>query len=159
MNETGTPAQRSVKLSELPALVAYHGEAVWLEHRDAPTQRVSHGTAGLSARAKAPLLVHAPSTARRLRVERFFAFDLLELYAFVRPASFALPTPKGLAEVLGLVVPPHHDPVAEAKLLHHLTSGEMVKFEDGKEEEHKIIKTKDKAEIKNLTDWILSLGK
>ena len=48
---------------------------------------------------------------------------------------------------------------AEAKLLHHLTSGEMVKFEDGKEEEHKIIKTKDKAEIKNLTDWILSLGK
>ena len=48
---------------------------------------------------------------------------------------------------------------AEAKLLNHLTSGEKVKFEDGKEEEHKIIKTKDKAEIKNLTDWILSLGK
>ena len=48
---------------------------------------------------------------------------------------------------------------AEAKLLHHLTSGEMVKFEDGKEEEHKVLKTKDKAEIKNLTDWILSLGK
>lgn len=48
---------------------------------------------------------------------------------------------------------------AEAKLLHHLTSGEMVKFDDGKEEEHKVIKTKDKAAIKNLTDWILSLGK
>jgi hypothetical protein len=30
----------------------------------------------------------------------------------------------------------------------------MVKFEDGKEEEHKVLKTKDKAEIKNLTDWI-----
>lgn len=50
-------------------------------------------------------------------------------------------------------------PDAEAKLLHHLTSGEMVKFEDGKEEEHKVLKTKDKAAIKNLTDWILSLGK
>lgn len=48
---------------------------------------------------------------------------------------------------------------AEAKLLHHLTSGDKVKFEDGKEEEHKVLKTKDKAEIKNLTDWILSLGK
>lgn len=48
---------------------------------------------------------------------------------------------------------------AEAKLLHHLTSGDKVKFEDGKEEEHKILKTKDKAEIKNLTDWILSLAK
>ncbi len=48
---------------------------------------------------------------------------------------------------------------AEAKLLHHLTSAEMVKFEDGKEEEHKVLKTKDKAAIKNLTDWILSLAK
>jgi cytochrome c len=35
----------------------------------------------------------------------------------------------------------------------------MVKFEDGKEEEHKVLKTKDKAAIKNLTDWILSLAK
>jgi len=50
-------------------------------------------------------------------------------------------------------------PDAEAKLIHHLTSAEMVKFDDGKEEEHKVLKTKDKAEIKNLTDWILSLGK
>jgi cytochrome c len=46
---------------------------------------------------------------------------------------------------------------AEAKLIHHITSGEKVKFEDGREEEHKIIKTKDAAEIKNLIDWILSL--
>lgn len=46
---------------------------------------------------------------------------------------------------------------AEAKLLHHITSGEKVKLEDGTEEEHKIIKTKDKAEVSNLIAWILSL--
>src|SRR5665811_809513 len=46
---------------------------------------------------------------------------------------------------------------AEAKLIHHLTSGEKAKFPDGHEEDHKIIKTKDMAEIKNLVDWILSL--
>ncbi|WP_374403524.1 c-type cytochrome [Niveibacterium sp.] len=46
---------------------------------------------------------------------------------------------------------------AEAKLLHHITSGEKVKMEDGTEEDHKIIKTKDAAEQKNLIDWILSL--
>ncbi|MEI7429399.1 MAG: c-type cytochrome [Betaproteobacteria bacterium] len=45
----------------------------------------------------------------------------------------------------------------EAKVLHHITSGEKVKLEDGSEEEHKIIKTKDKAEISNLIMWILSL--
>lgn len=48
---------------------------------------------------------------------------------------------------------------AEAKILHHITSGEKVKLEDGTEEDHKIIKTKDKAEINNLIGWILSLGK
>ncbi len=118
MNETGTIAQRAIKLAEIPALVAFHGGAIWLERQEGGPQRVSHATAALSARAAAPLLVHAPATARRLKAERFPAYDLLELYAFVRPASFVLPTPKGLAEALGLAVPPHHDPQVEAGALH-----------------------------------------
>jgi len=48
-------------------------------------------------------------------------------------------------------------PEAEAKLIHHITSGEKVKFEDGHEEDHKIVASKDPAAIKNLVDWILSL--
>jgi cytochrome c len=48
---------------------------------------------------------------------------------------------------------------AEAKVLHQITAGDKVKFDDGTEEEHKIIKTKDKTEINNLIGWILSLGK
>ncbi|HUX91855.1 MAG TPA: c-type cytochrome [Gallionellaceae bacterium] len=46
---------------------------------------------------------------------------------------------------------------AQERLIAHITSGEKATFPDGHEEEHKIIKTKDKAEIKNLVDWILSL--
>lgn len=46
---------------------------------------------------------------------------------------------------------------AEARLVKHLSSGEKVKFEDGHEEEHKIPKTKDPDQIKNLIQWILSL--
>ena len=46
---------------------------------------------------------------------------------------------------------------AEAKLIHHITSGERVKFEDGHEEDHKIVKSTNPVEIKNLVDWILSL--
>jgi cytochrome c len=45
----------------------------------------------------------------------------------------------------------------EAKLIHHITSGEKVKFEDGHEEEHKIVKSDDPAAIKNLVQWIMSL--
>lgn len=46
---------------------------------------------------------------------------------------------------------------AEQTLIHHITSGEKAKFPDGHEEEHKIIKTKDPVQLKNLVDWILSL--
>jgi cytochrome c len=48
---------------------------------------------------------------------------------------------------------------AEAKLIHHITSGEKAKFPDGHEEAHKIVKTtpeKDMAQIKNLVQWILA---
>jgi cytochrome c len=50
-------------------------------------------------------------------------------------------------------------PDAEEKILHHITSGEKVKLDDGTEEEHKIIKTKDKAQLQNLTNWIRSIAK
>ena len=46
---------------------------------------------------------------------------------------------------------------AQARLVTHITSGEKAKFDDGHEEEHPIVKSKDQGEIKNLVDWILSL--
>ena len=45
---------------------------------------------------------------------------------------------------------------AETKIYKHLTTGPKVKLEDGSEEEHRIIDTKDKAEIKNLIQWIIA---
>ena len=46
---------------------------------------------------------------------------------------------------------------AQAKIQHQITAGEKVKTEDGSEEDHKVIKTKDPAELANLIAWILSL--
>jgi cytochrome c len=46
-------------------------------------------------------------------------------------------------------------PDAEERLMKHLTTGEKAKFPDGHEEAHKIVKTKDQAELKNLVGWIL----
>ena len=45
----------------------------------------------------------------------------------------------------------------ETKMIKNITTGPKVKLEDGTEEDHKIIDTKDQAEIKNLVHWILSL--
>jgi cytochrome c len=42
------------------------------------------------------------------------------------------------------------------KILKNITTGPKVKLEDGTEEEHKIIDSKDPKAIKNLIDWILS---
>jgi cytochrome c len=44
----------------------------------------------------------------------------------------------------------------EAKMIKNITTGPKVKLEDGSEEEHKIIDTKNEAEMKNLVRWILS---
>ena len=48
-------------------------------------------------------------------------------------------------------------PEAEEILMHHVTAGDKVKFDDGHEERHKKVKTDDPAQIRNLVDWILSL--
>jgi cytochrome c len=45
---------------------------------------------------------------------------------------------------------------AEATLTKHITTSPTIEI-DGKKEEHKSIKTKDAAEIKNVVQWILSL--
>ena len=52
--------------------------------------------------ARPPMVCHARATARRLDIAGFAALDLLELFAFVRPAQFCVPTPRGLAAALGL---------------------------------------------------------
>jgi len=44
----------------------------------------------------------------------------------------------------------------EEKAIKNMTTGPKVKLEDGTEEEHKIINTKDADAIKNLAQWILS---
>ena len=52
-----------------------------------------------------PLLIHAPATLRRLNLRPRPTFDLLELWAFVRPACAAAPTPRGLALALDMAPP------------------------------------------------------
>ena len=54
-----------------------------------------------------PVVCHMPATCRRAGTNPFPAFDLLELFAFIRPAQFCLPTPRGLADALGFEAPMH----------------------------------------------------
>jgi cytochrome c len=46
--------------------------------------------------------------------------------------------------------------LGEQDAIKQMTEGKKVKLEDGTEEDHKIIDTKDPKELKNLAQWILS---
>jgi cytochrome c len=47
-------------------------------------------------------------------------------------------------------------PDVEAYVLDHLRTGPVVKFSDGEEEDHRILKSKDEAAVTNLIRWILT---
>ncbi|MEJ5999458.1 c-type cytochrome [Paucibacter soli] len=47
-------------------------------------------------------------------------------------------------------------PDAVDQLTKHLTTAQKAKFPDGHEEEHKVVKAKDAADVKNLAEWVLS---
>ncbi|MGE4430238.1 MAG: ATP-dependent DNA helicase [Sphingobium sp.] len=88
----------------LPALHASHA-GIWLRDKDGETRAVSRGEAVARAADTPVLLLNAPLTGQRLGYGDLSGLDLLELWAFLFPARFLVPTPKGLAEALGLAVP------------------------------------------------------
>jgi ATP-dependent DNA helicase DinG len=93
-----------VLVPQAPVLVAGFREVVWLTP-DGEIEALAPAGARNRIEHETPMLCHARATARRLDMPAFPALDLLELFAFVRPARFCVPTPRGLAEVLGIDPP------------------------------------------------------
>ncbi len=87
-----------------PALHATHG-GIWLAEPGAATMTVSRGEAIARAAETPVILLNAPMIGQRLGYPELSGLDLLELFAFVHPARFVVPTGAGLARVLGLVPP------------------------------------------------------
>jgi len=100
-----------------PALIATARGALW-RAGDGTIERLPAAEAAGRAAGSLPLVCHAPAVAARLGLENLRARDLLELFAFVRPARFCLPTPRGLCEALDLGVPttPEEEAAHEAVL-------------------------------------------
>ena len=106
-------APSRILLPHVPVLVAGVRGAVALEP-DGEFRRLSRNEAARYARNESPLVCHGPAVAARLGIEDFLRLDILELFAFVRPARFCLPTPRGLAEAMGLAHPADLEDEAEA---------------------------------------------
>ena len=107
-------AGRAFDVRALPAVVVRAAHAFW-RAADGSLQTITHGEAWRRIRAGPPPLVcHAPATCRRLGFKTATFHDVLELFAFTRPARFCVPTPAGLAAALDLAPPesPEDEPGA-----------------------------------------------
>jgi ATP-dependent DNA helicase DinG len=98
-----------------PALHASHA-GIWVAAAGAEARVVGRGEAIAIATDTPVILLNAPLVAARLGYPELSGLDLLELFAFVHPARFAVPTPKGLARAIGLA-PPLDDAGAASFLL------------------------------------------
>ena len=89
----------------LSALHASHA-GIWLATPDGEVRSVGKGEA-VGRAAETPLIMlNAPLVAQRLGYADLSGLDVLELFAFVYPARFVVPTAKGLANALGISLSP-----------------------------------------------------
>ena len=95
----------STTLPAIPALSLSAKQAFMLSD-DGELKAMPHDQAIALIHKKPVLLCHAPYHRGRLgRDAEFFAYDVLELFAFVHPGRFATPTIHGLCKALGLSEP------------------------------------------------------
>ncbi len=86
-----------------PALHASHA-GIWIASTDGSVSRVSKGEAVGRAAETPMIMLNAPLIAQRLGYAELSGLDLLELFAFVHPARFVVPTAKGLAGALDVSI-------------------------------------------------------
>ena len=101
----------------LPAALAVPPGAGAICDDEGP-RKIGRGAAEGAFTTGPVLVAHASLTARRLGLSppprSPDLLDVLELYAFVRPARFCAPSPSGLALALGLIEPKGAEAQAEA---------------------------------------------
>jgi ATP-dependent DNA helicase DinG len=88
----------------LPSLHATHA-GIWLASGDGEVREASRGEAIGRAAETPHIILNAPLVGQRLGYPELSGLDLLELFAFIHPARFAVPTTAGLSRAIGLEPP------------------------------------------------------
>lgn len=87
-----------------PAIHASHS-GIWLQDNNGETRRLGRGEAVAIAADTPVILLNAPLIGQRIGYADISGLDVLELFAFVHPARFVVPTPAGLARALNVSSP------------------------------------------------------
>jgi ATP-dependent DNA helicase DinG len=88
----------------LPALHATHA-GIWVADPAGEVREATRGEAIARAAETPHIILNAPLVGQRLGYAELSGLDLLELFAFIHPARFAVPTPAGLSRAVGVVPP------------------------------------------------------
>jgi len=111
----------------LPALHATHA-GIWLADVTGDAREASRGEAIARAAETPHIILNAPLVGQRLGYPDLSGLDLLELFAFVHPARFAVPTVAGLSRTLGLKPPTSEADAAAA--LQRIAEALLIAFDD-----------------------------
>ncbi|KQS03273.1 helicase [Sphingomonas sp. Leaf357] len=93
-----------------PAIHASHS-GIWIATVDG-TRPIGRGEAIRIAADTPVIVLNAALVGQRLGYADLSGLDVLELFAFMCPARFMVPTPRGLARVTGLAAPARDEEVA-----------------------------------------------
>ena len=93
-----------------PALHASHS-GVWVADAEG-TRPIGRGEAIRIAADTPVIVLNAALVGQRLGYADLSGLDVLELFAFMFPARFMVPTPRGLARATGIEAPPRDEEVA-----------------------------------------------
>jgi ATP-dependent DNA helicase DinG len=93
-----------MRFLSFPVLHATHA-GIWLAGSDGQVREASRGEAIARAAETPHIVLNAPLVGQRIGYPELSGLDLLELFAFVHPARFAVPTPAGLCRAVGLEPP------------------------------------------------------
>jgi len=88
----------------LPALHATHA-GIWIAGLGEGAREASRGEAIARAAETPHIILNAPLVGQRLGYPDLSGLDLLELFAFIHPARFAVPTVAGMCRALGNAPP------------------------------------------------------
>jgi len=99
--------------SSLPSVHATHA-GIWLASRDGEVREATRGEAIARAAETPHIILNAPLVGQRLGYPELSGLDLLELFAFIHPARFAVPTVAGLSRAAGFDPPPSDADAAAA---------------------------------------------
>ena len=99
------------ELHSTPVFYPHASGLIWISQNGEIMQLDQHAVAAELA-LSVPLVCHRRWTSARAKMEVETALDVMELFAFVRPARFCLPTPAGLAAQLSLAKPTNGEDMA-----------------------------------------------